>query len=643
VDGRTLPIKFRIEAGALCEFNAVCTSSFVDKDVGGTFYAADEGAAIDFDPGVLPVDVVVTVERVPVPPGGRCVPDEAATRVAFLQWEGCYRITTAPDIAPFGGFQGPTEGNPARAIVAVCVEPDVPANLRENLLLHKFDADGDPEVQRPEPIVPPFDFSCDGFAGTAAPAGAFKGLVRDAFGVFASAFTRLAGPRPLYALDGGLGCILAFRGALSTFFWGLPVSATASAGDRQEAEVGSSVLIPPAITAVTFHLDEESDPEVVSELPVVFIVTGGGGTLVNPAGDEVSSSDTVLTNAAGVASLPAGWQWRLGPAPGLNTLIASGPFEESPVVFTADGVLPPNISAVMQVPDDAPPLSPSTVAAGEPVTLHPWLVQNLGGPARPPTGSFSYGFYLSDDAVISSSDTRLGGASISNATFNAGAVSFTAPTLTIPLSTAPGVKYVGILVDEGQIIDDPDRANNVIGGIPVTIEGLGASVSDPSGDGGPTPSSSNDVIFFGALANTGTLTMRVVYAPGTRDDAFRMEISLDTDENPTTGHRGISGACLRDEDLIGAEYLVLVNGSSVRVLRYAGTCNQFEQVGTGGFTLEVGGDAFTVTVPLALLGGDSGRLRLKATTGSGGSSILDVVPDEGLPAMHVTSFPPPIP
>jgi hypothetical protein len=338
VDGRTLPIKFRIENGALCEFNAVCTSSFVDKDVGGTFFAADEGAAIHFDPGVLPVNVVVTTERVPVPPGAPCVPAAAARNAAFLQWEGCYRITTTPDIAAFGGFQGPTEGNPARAIVAVCIEPDVPANYRDNLVLHKFDEDGDPEVQRPEPVVPPFDFPCDGFTGTAPPSGAFKGLVRNAFGVFASAVSRLVGPRPLYAVDGGLGCILAFGDAMSTFFWGLPVTAEASAGDDQEAEVGTAVTVPPALTAVTLHLDdEEANAEPVSQLPVVFMVTGGGGTLLNPDGEEVSASDTVFTNAAGVAALPTGWQWRLGPASGTNTLMAFGPFEEGSVEFTATG------------------------------------------------------------------------------------------------------------------------------------------------------------------------------------------------------------------------------------------------------------------------------------------------------------------
>jgi hypothetical protein len=340
VDGRTLPIKFRIEQGALCTFNAVCTSTFVDKDEGGTFYAADEGAAIDFDPGVLPVDVVLTIERVPVPPGTPCVAAAAAGNRVFQQWEGCYRISTAPDIAPFGGFTGPTEGNPARAIVAVCIESSVPASLRENLALHKFDADGEVPLQRPEPVVPPFDFPCDDFEGTASSGDGAFGLARDAFGTLASAFTRLVGPRPLYAVDGGLGCILAFADGLSTFFWGLPVTAAASAGDEQEAPVGTSLSAAPSVSVRTFHADQpEEGDEFVSGVPVTFTVTGGGGTLLTALGAQLPST-AVMTNSDGIATLPSGWTWKLGNLPGVNTLVASGPFENGSVSFTAEAFVP---------------------------------------------------------------------------------------------------------------------------------------------------------------------------------------------------------------------------------------------------------------------------------------------------------------
>jgi hypothetical protein len=338
VDGRTLPIKFRIESGALCVFNAVCTSSFVDKDVGGTFYAADEGAAIDFDPGVLPVDVVVTVERIPVPPGAPCVAAAAAASVVFAQWEGCYRITTTPDIAPFGGFQGPTEGNPARAIVAVCIEPDVPENLRDNLLLHKFDQGGDPEVTVPEQVVPPFEFPCDDFEGTSLPSGAFGAFTRDAFGVLASALSRLVGPRPLYAVDGGLGCILAFGGALSTFFWGLPVEAEEFGGNGQEVTVGTAAQAV-SVRALAQHSDgdhSEENPEPVSGVPVTFEILGSLGEL-RGSGGAVVASIVVTTDVNGIATLPAG-AWVMSGTLGTHQLRASGPFVTGAVDFTATAI-----------------------------------------------------------------------------------------------------------------------------------------------------------------------------------------------------------------------------------------------------------------------------------------------------------------
>jgi hypothetical protein len=629
IDGRTLPIKFRIEVGALCEFDAVCSSTFVDADVGGTFYAADGGAAINFEPGDLPADVVLTIERVPVPPGAPCVAGAAVGSVVFQQWEGCFRMTTAPDIDALGGFTGQVE-------VAVCIEPGVPEAVRENLLLHKFD-EGEP-VQRPEPITPPFPFDCDGFEGTPPPNPGPIGLARDAVRMFAAGLARVFGPRTAYALDGGLGCILAIGDGLSTFFWGLPVTASASAGDGQEVLIGTTVPIAPSVEVMTVHPDdEEVGNEPVSDVPVTFTVVGGGGTLLNAAGAPVSSV-AVLTNVDGIATLPTGWTWNVGAVAGLNTLVASGPFDNGSVTFTVTAVLPPNLSVVMQVPPEAPPLRPSIIAAGEQVTLHPWLIQNLGGPVLPRTGSFSYGFYLSDDAIITTTDTRLGGASITNTAFNDGApLSFAAPILTIPLSTAPGVKYVGILVDEGSTVADVDRSNNVVGGIPLTIEALSGGASDPTGDGGPTPSSSNDLVSADATASSGTLTLHFRYAPATRDPAFKLLIGLDTDENPETGHRGIDSGCSRDNGVIGAEYVVRAEASGVSVSRYLGPCNTFAGVGAGGLSLDTDGNGFVVTVPLALLGGDAGRLTFKATSGSGTSGIYDVITNEGAAPVRVGS------
>ena len=53
-----------------------------------------------------------------------------------------------------------------------------------------------------------------------------------------------------------------------------------------------------------------------------------------------------------------------------------------------------------------PTVTPSSVAPGNTVELSPWTVSNQG---EGPSGDFGFGFYLSTDRVITSSDTLLGG------------------------------------------------------------------------------------------------------------------------------------------------------------------------------------------------------------------------------------------
>jgi hypothetical protein len=87
-----------------------------------------------------------------------------------------------------------------------------------------------------------------------------------------------------------------------------------------------------------------------------------------------------------------------------------------------------------------------------------WTVRNQGDTA---SGSFSFGYYLSDDAIITSSDTLL------YYNTNTGLdqddqSSYGSRNVTIPCSTTPGNYYIGILVDRADAVTESDEDNNYV-------------------------------------------------------------------------------------------------------------------------------------------------------------------------------------
>ncbi len=106
----------------------------------------------------------------------------------------------------------------------------------------------------------------------------------------------------------------------------------------------------------------------------------------------------------------------------------------------------------------SPTATPSNVAAGGHVTLSGYTIKNIGSLAA---GSFSNGFYLSTNSVITSSDKLLD--YNSNSGLAAGAeFNWGGPTLTIPASTPPGTYYIGILVDRNNAVTESDEGNNYV-------------------------------------------------------------------------------------------------------------------------------------------------------------------------------------
>jgi subtilase family serine protease len=154
-----------------------------------------------------------------------------------------------------------------------------------------------------------------------------------------------------------------------------------------------------------------------------------------------------------------------------------------------------------------PTATPSTVVAGGTVTLSAWTLSNIG---TLDASAFLNGYYLSTDGVITSTDTFLG----SNGNVVAGSSSYVwaAPTLTIPLGTAPGSYFIGILVDRTNVIAEGDETNNYVRRA-ITVVAPAPDLTITRGRPIPTPSSV-------APGGTVTLPSWTVKNQGTADAAL---------------------------------------------------------------------------------------------------------------------------
>jgi hypothetical protein len=163
-------------------------------------------------------------------------------------------------------------------------------------------------------------------------------------------------------------------------------------------------------------------------------------------------------------------------------------------------------------------------------------------------------------------------------------------------------------------------------------------VTDPAGDATSDPrvDLSPDLIRATADVASGNITFIVQFAPGTFNRQTTVaSIILDTDQDRTTG--------LAEPDGIGADYsIILMAATSQAVVGKADpascaaklTC--FPTIGSAPIT--VASDGFQVSIPLALLGGDDGRMSFQLSTYVivlGSAVVTDVMPEHTLPAGRV--------
>jgi len=282
-NGSSIPIKFRIEKGALCDTGAMeCNVAVIYDSVGGTVPIASGG--VYFSPYSLPGYDAITViaERVDnlLAPGEECVPG-----LDLPQFGPCIRIRTEPELA---------DPLLKDAVVSVCVDPGkLPLSETQADLLHVFKWDEqDPGTVQELPNVP--EAICSQTVGLRQD----RSLFSRALAAVSSFFVQ-----PAYAVHTGLGSLTK---SFSRFRWALPARFSVLDGDGQAAAPGSTVAVAPAVLVQ----DENGDP--VKDARVHWDVAAGGGS-VEPL--------TVYSDSAGVARVD---RWTLGPDYTANTVDAWG-------------------------------------------------------------------------------------------------------------------------------------------------------------------------------------------------------------------------------------------------------------------------------------------------------------------------------
>jgi hypothetical protein len=216
LDGRTLPLKFRIESGA---FGANCVTDCAEASVtndGATVVTNTGFAGVQFPAGWLasPSQVIVTIERVTTidaatindAGSNRCIP--LAVSVAPQQFEGCYRFKTLPT-ATFAKF----------VTVGVCI-PVTGLNDADLDAIQLYSVE-EPVGEVPEiralPNAPAPFVSCPGFTSTPLSTG----LLRSLPGQLLQQLARLVTPQRAYAFHLGAGGSTC---CFSRIGWVLPAS-----------------------------------------------------------------------------------------------------------------------------------------------------------------------------------------------------------------------------------------------------------------------------------------------------------------------------------------------------------------------------------------------------------------------------------
>jgi len=336
LDDRTLPIKLRIEEGAVffaatgddaCRAGRDCAEAIVtggqdatvltDQKLAGVFIPANALFSSD--------QIAVTIEQRTTRP---CIPK---VELAVPQFDDCYRYLAVPlggseDLRSIGQAAAEGEVNPFfqfrnPVTVGMCVEVgNLTVDQARHLDIFRFDQtppEGFPRVTS-LPDAPATFLPCD-TGGLGSPGG-LGGVLRRSWDVV---WHTLFGPQTAYAASsmvhlglGGSSCCFSY------FTWGLPADVEINDGNNQTVSSGGTLPTAPSVIV------KDSGGGAVAGATVTFSVGAGNGTITGAV---------VTTGADGIARVGS---WTLPAAPGTYALTASLPGAGgSPVTFTATGTV----------------------------------------------------------------------------------------------------------------------------------------------------------------------------------------------------------------------------------------------------------------------------------------------------------------
>ncbi|HYU01142.1 MAG TPA: hypothetical protein VEK85_12240 [Gemmatimonadales bacterium] len=336
-DGRTLPIRVRIQQGAFGATNSDHVEQVVPSRITTPFLDVTTNtgfAGARFFDGWLPAgfdQVVVIIERVPI--------NNAAGGTSCLQsdlseLEGCYRFRTDPDLHGLG-LEGADLTFAVPVIAGVCFEiPGVVGNpdlAPPYGLNRREEIEGVPAgpIVTLEDVPAPF-LNCGTFTRTPPPSvlgviksGELRKLPGAAWHALLWGVAHVVQPRALNAVDLGAG---GSTDGFSRFGWLRSATMTkVLTTDNQIGPTNTALPVDPQV-CLTFTHHSESQP--LKNEPVTFTVVTGGGTV------NGGNSATVSTGTDGCAHA----SWVLGALPGVNTLKAEALASGSPQIFTATGI-----------------------------------------------------------------------------------------------------------------------------------------------------------------------------------------------------------------------------------------------------------------------------------------------------------------
>jgi hypothetical protein len=288
VDGRTLPIKFRIERNAFLPPTCTdCVEANISNN-GGILVTNTGFAGASFPAGWLRPDfiadfgdqVVVTIERVSVNnddqnPLNRCLPIDRA------QFEGCYRFKTIPFAGPFNQL--------VTAGICLSLSEQDPQHNGVELFKVEEPATTESFVTR-LPNVPATFVSCERFSSAGPPRNGLFALAR-----------RVAswlGPASLHAAHVGAGGL---TGSFSRIGWALPDNAFINF----DVDPSGASVAPGTIVNTLYN---SADVTFTRTAPGAFCGTGTNvyandhGPLPGGGFDFHSGNNTVTICPEGVAS-----------------------------------------------------------------------------------------------------------------------------------------------------------------------------------------------------------------------------------------------------------------------------------------------------------------------------------------------------